>query len=56
MHGFTEIVTSWDHWAFEVVSDLAFTAVGYPIAKWRVRVHDKKVHSRGVQPGSTTVQ
>lgn len=56
MHGFWEILTSWDHWAFEVVSDLAFTAVGYPIAKWRVRVHDKKVHAKGVQDASRVVR
>ena len=44
MSGFLHILTSWDHWAFEAVSDLAFTALAYPVAKWRVRRHDASKH------------
>lgn len=47
MHEFMHILASWEHWAFEAVSDLAFAALAYPFAWWRIRRHDRQKHGIG---------
>lgn len=45
MHEFIEIVTSPGHWAFEALSDAVFAVPAYFLGRWRLRTHDRKVHS-----------
>jgi hypothetical protein len=47
MNDFLQILTSWDHWAFEAVSDAAFAAPAYLLGRWRLRVHDRRKHGVG---------
>jgi hypothetical protein len=47
---FIHILSSWEHWAFEAVSDAAFAVAAYPVAKWRVRRHDREVHHVSARP------
>lgn len=57
IHDLTHVLTDPAHWVAEGVMDLVFTfAVAYPLAKWRVRVHDRKVHGKGVQTPRTVVE
>lgn len=44
MHELTHILASPAHWIFEVVSDLVFAVPAYFIGRWRVRIHDRRVH------------
>lgn len=47
IHELTHVLTDPAHWIAEGVMDLVFTfVVAYPLAKWRVRAHDKKVHGK----------
>jgi hypothetical protein len=39
-----EILTSWEHWAFELISGAVFAVPAYGFGRWRVRVHDRKKH------------
>ena len=39
------------HWIYEGITDVAYAVPFYFIGKWRVRVHDKKVHGKDVQAG-----
>ena len=43
----THILLDPAHWFAEIVMDLVFTfIVAYPLAKWRVKAHDRKVHGK----------
>lgn len=49
MNEIVHILTDPAHWVAEVVMDLTFTMLfAYPLAKWRVRAHDRKVHKKDV--------
>lgn len=43
---FVELLKSWPHWGFELLSDALFTAVGALFVKPLVRRHDHKHHDR----------
>lgn len=44
MNEITHILADPAHWVGEAVMDSAFALAMYPLAKWRVRVHDRKTH------------
>jgi hypothetical protein len=44
MNEIIHILTDPAHWVGEVVMDATFTLAAYPIAKWRVRAHDRRRH------------
>lgn len=43
-HEFSHLMRDPAHWAFEFVGDFAGAALAWPYARWRIRVHDRKVH------------
>jgi hypothetical protein len=47
MHEFIHILTSWPHWAFEVVTDIAVIIPGYVIGRLGVKRHDRRKHGLG---------
>ena len=44
MHEFVHILTSWEHWAFEAISDLALALPAYLLGRFGLRRHDRTRH------------
>lgn len=45
MHELGHLLTDPAHWSFEAITDLTFAVPAYLLGRWRLRVHDRRVHN-----------